>query len=125
MFAEDISKNTVTFTNAEVIVSEKLHAGMPPKFLAKTIEQVKGECAVYLNGKITMITNYKLEYFRCLREIYMTIIGKWNSSVANVFVEAFKLKLHGKERRIFQKEFKEFLIKVMKLDLSSIEQDGR
>ena len=55
----------------------------------------------------------------------MTIIGKWNSSVANVFVEAFKLKLHGKERKIMKREFKEFLIKVMKLDLTSIESNQK
>ena len=80
---------------------------------------------IFLNGKLTYIRNSHMEYYKVLRDIYATIIGKWNSSVANVFVDAFNLKLHGKDRMITRKEFREFLLKVMRIDLRHVENEKR
>lgn len=53
--------------------------------------------------------------------VYSTIIGKWNSSVANVFIDAFNLKEKGKDRKIFKTEMFDFVTKVMKIDLEIID----
>lgn len=77
-----------------------------------------------MNTKLVNISRDEVEYYKILKEIYTTIIVKWNSSVAKVFIEAFNLKKENKGKMIMQKDFKAFLTKVMKIDLSSIEKDS-
>jgi hypothetical protein len=60
-----------------------------------------------------------------LREVYVAIIGKMNSSVSKVFIEGFDLREVGRDRPIFEKEMKTFLEDKLKVGLKSITEGGR
>ena len=90
---------------------------------ANIVSQLKSNCSVFLNNKLISVPTEKLEYYIIMREIYVKIIGKWNSSVSNVFIDGFKLKTEGRERIISKAEFYTFLTQNMKIDLRSIDTD--
>lgn len=124
----------MSLEKAEGVLRNKVHTGAPKKFIEAVLKQVKTESNIFVNGKITNISNHKLEYyryicsflqFRLLKEVYVTIIRNWNSSVSNVFIDAFKLKTEGRERKIFRSEMKDFLTKVMRLDITYIQINHR
>ncbi|CAI2366199.1 unnamed protein product [Moneuplotes crassus] len=123
VFSLQVQDVYIPLSNAEQCIL-RIFPNSPKILRNKVLSSVQHSCKVFLNTKLVTISRDDVKYYKILKEIYTTIIVKWNSSVAKVFIEAFKLKKENKGKMIMKKDFESFLTKVMKIDLNSIERDS-